>query len=435
MLETTFGMNFFLKTPFKPTKLRMIYVRITVDGIIKETSTHRKWFADRWCNKSDSASGKQEDARAINAFLESLKTKVINFKTELIQKEETVTSMKIINFINGKSDSKKLVLEEFQLHNDEIKALIPDEYAKGTHQRFVTARSHVSDFIKYKYQKEDLEFRELNYEFISDYEFYLKTVRNNSRNTALKYISNFKKIVLRAKKKKIIKDDPFTEFTSRLKKVKKQPLTSEELSRLENYQFSIPRLGEVRDIFVFQCYTGLAYIDAYQLKKCDIKIGVDGEMWIHSERQKTDASTYIPLLPKAIEILEKYKNHPLCIKRESVLPVKSNQKMNAYLKEIADLTDIKIKLSTHRARNTFASTVTLNNDVPINVVKELMGHHSVKQTEDYVITEQKTISKNMQMLKEKLQPKASPEIEDPHEAFARLSKELEQLKEKLGIAI
>lgn len=303
------------------------------------------------------------------------------------------------------------MLEESQAHNNEVEALVEKgEFAKGTHTRYVTARSHVKEFILFKYKRGDLEFRELNYEFVVDYEFYLKTVRNCSNNTTLKDIMNFKKIVLRAIAKEIISKDPFILFKGKKTRVKKYPLTKTELRQLENKEFSTERLAVVRDIFVFQCYTGLAYIDVYQLKKKDIKQGVDGRLWIMSNRQKTKSNTDIPLLPKAIEIMEKYKNHPTCIKRGSVLPVSTNQKMNEYLKEIAELSNINSELSTHKARRTFASTITLNNGVPIHVVKEMLGHRSVRQTDDYASTKQDTVSKEMTDLTERLSEKTKIKI-------------------------
>ena len=179
-------------------------------------------------------------------------------------------------------------------------------------------------------------------------------------------------------------------------------MSSQELFTLENKVFDSDRLNEVRDIFVFQCYTGLAYIDVKQLNKNEIKIGIDDKAWIVSNRQKTGSSTTIPLLSKAIEILEKYKEHPLCLKSNLLLPVKSNQKMNEYLKEIATLCQIDDNLTTHKARRTFGSTVTLNNGVPMHVVKEMLGHQSIKQTEEYALTEQSTISREMNLLETKI---------------------------------
>ncbi|ATL75934.1 recombinase [Chryseobacterium piperi] len=431
MLETSYGLTFFLKSPKKKSDtVRYVYLRVTVDGTPKETSTKRRWDIQRWDQKLERATGTKEDAKAINFFLESLVTKISNYKTELINASQTITAAKIIDFVKGNNVAKAKVLEEFQKHNDEMDALVPKEFAKGTHTRFVTARSHVQEFIRFKYHREDLEFRELNYEFIKDYEFYLKTVRNCANNTTLKYISNLKKIVLRAIAKEIISKDPFVLFKGKKTKIKKKPLTKAELYRLENKQFSTERLSIVRDISVFQCYTGLAYIDVYQLKKEVIQEGDDGRLWIMSSRQKTKSTTNIPLLPEALKIIEKYKDHPTCISRGSVLPVKSNQKMNEYLKEIAILCKISGTLNTHRFRRTFASTVTLSNGVPIHVVKEMLGHHSVTQTEDYAITEQETISKEMIGLGERLF--ASDKLESSNDfsrILLRFENELRDLKQ------
>lgn len=431
MLETSYGLSFFLKSPQKKTtQIRYIYLRITVDGIPKETSTKTKWDVRRWDQDSGRAVGTKEDARTLNFFLETLTTKINHFKADLINSGHTITANGIIDFVKGKTVSKAKVLEEFQLHNDEMQALVEKkEFAKGTHTRYVTARSHIMEFIQFKYKKDDIEFRELNYEFVTDYEFYLKTVRNCSNNTTLKYISNFKKIVLRAVAKEIIPKDPFTLFKGKKIRIKKYPLTKAELKLIENKHISNQRLSRIRDIFIFQCYTGLAYIDVYQLKKTDIKEGVDGRLWIMDNRQKTKSHTDIPLLPKALEIMEKYKDDPVCIEKGTVLPVKSNQKMNDYLKEIADLSNVNCELSTHKARRTFASTVTLNNGVPIHIVKQLLGHHSVKQTEEYAITEHESISKEMTGLRERLSSSdEGKNREDLKTLLEKFGNDLEDLK-------
>jgi len=433
MLESSYGLTFFLKTPKKKTNLRYVYVRVTVDGIPKETSTKRKWDMQRWDQQAERAIGSKEDAKTLNFFLDCMVTKINQCKTDLMYADQTVTSQKIMDFIKGKTVPKNKVLQEFQAHNDEMLALVPKEYATGTHERFVTARSHVKEFMKYKYNVDDMEFRELNFEFVKDYEFYLKTVRSCSNNTALKYISNFKKIVLRAIDRNIIPADPFKRFKGKKTPPNKKPLTAEELYIIENKNFSTARLAVVRDVFVFQCYTGLAYIDIFQLRRDEIKKGIDGELWIMSDRQKTGSDTNIPLLPKAIEIIEKYRDNPICLSRGSVLPVSSNQKMNAYLKEVGDLCGIASTLNTHKARRTFGSTVTLNNDVPINVVKEMLGHKSVKQTEEYAITEQRTIGRKMNELKNKLATQAAGQPEDDLSILERLTREVEALKKRISV--
>lgn len=430
MLEQSYGLSYFLKSSKnQSTTDRYVYIRITVDGIPKETSTKRQWDYTRWNQKTEKAIGTKEDARALNSFLETLTTKINNFKTDLLNSDVPLSSVDLINFVSGNYKKRNTVLEEFQEHNDEIESLIESgEYSKGTHERYVTARSHVKQFIKYKYKKEDLSFGALNYSFVKDYDLFLKTVRKCSNNTSLKYISNFKKIVLRAVAKEYIPKDPFKLFTGKKTKVKKKPLTKAELQRLENKTFTSKRLEVVRDIFVFQCYTGLSYIDAYQLTWNYIKEGDDGCMWIMSNRQKSKSNTDIPLLPKAMEIIAKYSNDPICIKKGTVLPARSNQKMNEYLKEIAVLCEINQTLNTHKARRTFASTVTLNNGVSIHVVKEMLGHYSVKQTEEYAITEQATISHEMEILKNKLFNKQNSSEVDTKTILLHLQQELELLK-------
>lgn len=430
MLEHSYGQTFFLKSQSgKSENLRYVYVRVTVDGIPKETSTKRKWDVTRWDQTHERASGTKEDAKSINYFLDTLATNISNYKTELILGGKKITASSIIDFVKGTNPSSLKVLQEFQKHNDRMQKLIPDEFAEGTHKRYVTARSHVQEFVLFKFHRDDIEFRELNYEFIKDYEFYLRSVRKCNNNTTLKYIRNFKKIVLDAVARDILPKDPFKLFKGKIIKPQKKPLTRAELRSLENKNFENERLSTIRDIFLFQCYTGLAYIDAFQLKKCDIKEGNDGRLWIMSSRQKSKSTTDIPLLPKALEIMEKYKSHPICLQRDAVLPVKSNQKMNAYLKEIAVLCDINTALNTHKARRTFASTVTLNNGVPISTVKEMLGHSSVKQTEDYAMTEQETVSHEMTKLAKKLSEPAStdktPNISD---LVKKLENELIDLK-------
>ena len=432
MLEQSFGLTFFLKSSSKESKERTIYLRVTVDGVPKETSTKRKWDVARWNQKLERANGTKEDAKALNLFLDSLAAKVNQQRTQLMLEGETVNAQKLIDFVLGKTVSKAKVMEEFALHNSEILALVPKEYSKVTYVRYETAKAHVQSFLKYKYEIEDIEFRELGYEFIKDFEFYLKTVKSISNNTTLKYISNFKKIVLRAIDKEIITVDPFKRFKGKKEKIIKRPLTRQELTLLENHPLPVERLAAVRDVFVFQCYTGLAYIDVYNLKKSDIKRGDDDELWIISERQKTGSPFNVPLLPQALKIIERYREHTQCLARNSVLPVISNQRMNGYLKEIADLCGIESLLNTHKARRTFGSTVTLNNNVPIYVVKEMLGHQSVKQTEEYAMTEQVSIGREMKQLQHRLTNREVEKEQPPLDVISKMQREIQELRELLA---
>ena len=284
-----------------------------------------------------------------------------------------------------------------------MKALIGREFAPATLTRYKTVYTHLSSYIKWKYEKNDFEIKDLNYEFVSQFVFWLKTERKCGHNAAIKYLGNFKKIVLECMKRGLLANDPFLGFKSKRNEVIPVALTKEELIRITNKKFDIERLSHVRDIFLFSCYTGLAYIDAYKLRNTDIVIGIDGGMWITTTRQKTNSSTRLPLLPNAIAILAKYQDHPKCVSKGTVLPVLTNQKTNSYLKEIADLCGIRRKLTFHIARHTFATTVTLTNGVPIETVSKMLGHKSLKQTQHYAKIVDLKISEDMNTLRKKLE--------------------------------
>jgi site-specific recombinase XerD len=178
-------------------------------------------------------------------------------------------------------------------------------------------------------------------------------------------------------------------------------LSQDEIETMFNKQFATDRLNLVKDIFLFSCFTGLAYADVKKLKRTNIGLGVDGERWIFINRTKTDTRSNIPLLPISTAIIEKYRNHPQAVNEERVLPILSNQKMNSYLKEIADLCGIHKELTFHIARHTFATTVTLTNGVPIESVSKMLGHKNLHTTQHYAKILDMKVSDDMKVLKEK----------------------------------
>lgn len=253
MLEKSLGVMFFLKTPQKKQNVRSLNLRITVDGIPKESSTKRKWDVTRWNQKTERAIGSKEDARSLNYFIESLQTRIANYRTGLINNNQTITAQKLIAFVKGEHVSKATLLEELKSHNKEVLALVHrGEYAMGTYERYCVAKSHVAEFIGFQYKRKDFEFRELNFQFVKNYELYLKAIRNCANNTTLKYIANLKTFVLRAIAKEIIISDPFIQFKGKKTKCNKTPLSTKEIERIENKLFSSERLTVARDVFVFQ---------------------------------------------------------------------------------------------------------------------------------------------------------------------------------------
>jgi integrase len=294
---------------------------------------------------------------------------------------------------------------------DQVATLVPQEYSPGTLDLFKRTLIHTRSFIRWKYWEDDLDIRKLNYEFISQYAFWLKSVRKCQHNSAMKYLTYFKKTVLLCVKYGWLKIDPFAGYNLNRKEVEKPYLTEDELERVATKVLRSARLSNVRDIFVFCCYTGLAYIDAKQLKRSELVNGFDGEQWIVKNRQKTESASRIPLLPAALRILEKYENDPRCQIGNVVLPVLTNQKMKEYLKEIAERYDIEKLLTFHVARHTFATTVTLSNGVPMETVSKMLGHKNLRQTQHYAKIVDAKIAFDMQQLKEKLSLKASSAIE------------------------
>jgi integrase len=258
-----------------------------------------------------------------------------------------------------------------------MKALVKKEFSPLTLERYETSFRHTQEFMKWKFKFNDIDVKQMKYEFIADYEFWLKSVRNCDHNTSMKYLSNFKKIVHICIKNGWLTRDPFVGFKLTKREVERPFLVEEELTRIMNKDFVVPRLRQVRDIFIFCCYTGLAYADVEKLTRQEITIGIDGEKWIWTSRQKTDSATRVPLLPSALEILDRYKDDPQCVNKGRLLPVLSNQKMNTYLKEISDACEITKKMTFHTARHTFATTVTLTNGVPIETVSKMLGHRIV----------------------------------------------------------
>ncbi len=274
------------------------------------------------------------------------------------------------------------------------------EFAAGTLERYRTSLEHTRSFMRWKYSVADLDIKQLNYEFISEYA--LKSVRHCNHNTTMKYLSNFKKVVLHCVRNGWLPRDPFSAFKMSKKEVLRTALTESELQTIIAKSFSSDRLNYVKDIFLFSCYTGLAYADVKKLKSSEIMVGIDGELWLLTKRQKTETVSKIPLLPMAIEIINRYADHPQCCGQGKVLPVLSNYKMNAYLKEIGDICGISKNLTFHIARHTFATTITLSNGVPIETVSKMLGHKSLKQTQHYAKILDIKISQDMKALKNKL---------------------------------
>lgn len=378
-----------------------IYSRITVNGKRIELTTGRFVELSKWSADAGKMKGTTDDARSINNQLDILKMKIIDAQMELVHKNIPVTAEILKSKLTGSTERARMLVPIFQDHNNKIKELIGKEYAAGTLERYTTSLKHTIEFLEWKYKVSDIDITKIDHAFITDYEFFLRSVRNCSNNTAVKYIKNFNKIIKICLANDWLDKNPFNNYKSKIKEVEREFLSESELQSILNKKFKTERLSLVRDIFLFSCFTGLAYIDVKNLTKSHISIGIDGEKWIYTHRQKTESASKIPILPITQMIINKYENHPQSNNREVLLPILSNQKMNAYLKEIAAVCEIEKELTFHIARHTFATTVTLTNGVPIESVSKMLGHKNIKTTQHYAKILDKKVSDDMQILREK----------------------------------
>ncbi len=405
-METRMSILFYgKKTKNESDKLLSIYLRVTINGERFEVSTQRYVETAKWSVSAGKVKGNSEEARSINQHLDNLKQRVYDYqKTSVLEGRQFTKEMLRLKWYGLEQRTHTLV-EIFKQHNDQLKALIGKDNSKATYTKYRTTLDHTLSFLQWKFKRSDIEISSINYNFITDFEFWLKSVQNCNHNTTIKYISNLRKIINVCLKNGWLNKDPFIGFKMTKKEVIREFLTEEELQTLISKDIQNARIRQVRDIFIFSCFTGLAYIDAKRLKRSEILIGIDGERWIYTKRKKTDSPTRIPLLPVVQEIMEVYKDHPQCLNEDCLLPIPSNAKLNAYLKEVADICGIIKHLTFHIARHTFATTVTLNNGVPIESVSKMLGHKSIKITQIYAKILDKKVSEDMGLLRQKFAAK------------------------------
>ncbi|TXH58760.1 MAG: site-specific integrase [Bacteroidia bacterium] len=382
-----------------------VFMRIFVDNKKSEVFTEQYVSVVHWDNKAKKVRSACKDADYMNSYLDNLKAKVQNQFYELRSQGKEITSELLKNQLLGidQQPKQKTILEAFDYHNLKLseQAKIGKVVAK-TYTRYIITKNKVLAFMQHQYKKENMPLPEMRLRFVTEFEHYLLTVDKLQSNTAHKYIKNLKKIMNMAVGLDWIPSNPFNQFKCSYSSPEREILNQDEINILLTKKLHAPRLEEVRDVFIFCCYTGFAYSDVYQFPHNAVMKGLDGNLWLSTLRQKTGTKESVPLLPVALEIIEKYRNHEYCTKYDKLLPVNSNQRYNAYLKEIADICGINKNLTSHIARHTFATTITLANGVPIETVSAMLGHNSIRTTQIYAKVVEQKVSDDMQKLKERL---------------------------------
>lgn len=405
-VNNTFGVIFYLRK-YKATQdgKTPIYARITVNGSRIDLSVKRNIESGNWNANKGMAKGSREEIVRLNNFLEQFRSGIVESYQILLLQKKLITAELVKNKFIGEDQADFTLCKLMDYHNNEQTQVLEP----GTMKNYYTTQKYIKEFIKYRFKTSDKYLSELTYKFITDFEYYLRNRKPEKGQKALqtngvmKHLERFCKMVNLAVRLEWIERNPFHAYQLKFEKVERDYLTKEELARIEDKEFHIVRLQVVKDLFIFSCYTGLAYIDVYNLTPANLIEKSGNKIWIMTNRQKTNEPVRVPLLPKALAIVEKYKGHPQALADGKVLPTLSNQKLNSYLKEIADMCDITKPLTFHIARHTFATTVTLTNGVPIETVSKLLGHTKLSTTQIYAKVIEGKISDDMAVLSAKLQ--------------------------------
>ncbi|MCD6543859.1 MAG: site-specific integrase [Flavobacteriaceae bacterium] len=383
----------------------IIYARVTVNQKRVNISIKRKVPVSLWDKKIKKAKGNSNESRQINQYLTQVNSQLFQCYQDLKFKGDFITAKLIKANYLGEGENSKTLQNLIEYHAIKIESTL----AKGSIRNYKVTEGYINRFLKTKLKTTDIFLKQLDYKFICDFESFLHCFwpkghpNAMGQNTVMKHIQRLRKLVTMAYHLEWITRDPFVRWKPTFEKREREFLSANELSNLETYYFPIERLERVRDLFVFSCYTGISYADIIKLnEETHIHKGIDGNNWMITNRQKTKTIVKIPLLNKAQELIDKYNNHPLTVITKTLFPVITNEKLNLYLKEIANACGIKKNLTFHMARHTFATTITLSNGVPIETVSKLLGHTKIATTQIYARVIERKVSDDMAILKSKL---------------------------------
>ncbi len=356
MKRKTFKILFFLrkgkllKNGEAPICMRITIDRRMCDILIKRSIPVEQWNQAKECSKNKGRSGDE-----LNRYIESIRVRIYQIYRELEESGKSITADRIKDIYYGNDESRKTLLQLFSEHNDQCRQLIGKDFVSKTVQRYETTARYLEEFMQKKYKISDIQLNEITPAFVQEFDVFLKVDKKCALNAAVTRLKNIKKMIRIALENDWIKKSPFVGIKFKHEETDPEFLTMEEIQKIVAKEITITRIEQVRDVFCFCIFTGLAFSDVLQLSEEHIIKGQDGEMWIRKARQKTKNMCNIPLLPLPIKLIEKYRNHPEYINTDKLFPVPSNQKMNAYLKELSDICGIKKRLTTHVSRHSILS--------------------------------------------------------------------------------
>lgn len=380
-----------------------IYARITVNGKRAEFSLNRKLKASLWDNNRKRGKGSSKYVLSLNKYLDQVFTQLHESHRQLLEQGKMITATAIRKNYLGEEEAGKTLFDLITYHNTTMHAFLK----AGTMKNYFITERCIKRFLKDKYNIEDTLLKKLDYRFMVGFEQYVRKYKPTTRtgcsnNGAMKHLERLKKMSKLAVRLDWLDKDPFVNYKLQFKKTERQFLTERELKRIEETIFNVSSTEQIKDLFVFSCYTGLSYIDVEELRLDHLVKGIDGNDWLFMKRTKTDEPLKIPLLRKAKEIIEKYKAQQAILNKNRLLPIYTNPMINRTLKGIAKACNIRKNLTFHVARHTFATTITLSNGVPMETVSKLLGHTKLSTTQIYARVLEKKIGEDMQNLMKNL---------------------------------
>ena len=395
MVRSSFAILFFIRdSRVRKDGTTSIEVVLTVNGERCAFSTGKKVKSCNWDKNKQQVKGKDEEAQSLNNYLKAIKAKLYQKEAELLERGFVITAelLRDAYFDKVESLKEKSLFEVFEEHNQEQEKLVGNGVSKATYWISVYTVRLLKEFVQQKYKREDLYLRELNLNFIQAFHSFLKIDKGMAQNSSTKHLKLLKKIINLAVANSYMSINPFITYKVEREPVEIDFLDEEELRKIINFDTPLPRLERAKDMFLFGCFTGLSYIDIKTLTPEHFEKDNAGRIWIKKRRVKTGVLSRIPLLPIAKLILDKYKGG------EKLLPIQDPADINKYLKDIAILCDIKKRITLHTSRHTFASTVTLANNISLEVVSKMLGHTNTRMTNHYAKLIDKCIGEQMDKL-------------------------------------
>jgi len=408
----SFGVYFTIKKEKAREGKTPVYACVTVNKDKCFIALKRMVEVSIWDFGKGAVKGNKPETKATNDYLDEVKFALTNDYQYLQLHSKLITPQILKSHFLGetKADEVFTLSRLMDYHHETATTSLK----WSTLKHYAVTRRYLEKFLKEKFNTTDIFLHEIDYKFIKDFEVYLRNHKPKdhqqplNNNGVMKHIIRVKKMVNLALHLCWVTTNPFAGYKLKMQKVNREHLTERELIAIENKDFTIERLDMVRDMFVFSCYTGLSYVDVANLDPTKIMREADGDYWVRTCREKTLIPVNVPLLPKAVKIYLKYKNHIRAREMGKVFPVISNQKVNSYLKEIADCCDVYKNITFHLARHTFATTVALSNGVPIETVSRILGHTKIATTQIYARVLERKISEDMNMLKKRIAPVEPP---------------------------